>query len=273
MTHTTTSPNPATTPSLRPVDILMNLIATLLAPMFLGVTGGNVALARMAAIETINAYRAQNLADLIAIAQIIAYGLAALGSLSLSMADDLSLSMTLRLRGNANACTRSAEQNRRALSECFSDNPIPYRSDMAAEPEIPAAPARDDDQPGTGAFLDDAAAEMLAAESMARLRPPEKTKRTIPAPVAAPATAPTALDRRHLEMWAIAMVKESGEITDSIPHLPAAERKSAQIRAAELTSKAHDLLTGAGSRTASLGAPFPGQPESTLGSRSPGQAA
>jgi hypothetical protein len=47
----------------------------------------------MAAIGTVNAYRARNHADLIAIAQIIAFGPAALGSLSLSMADDISLSM------------------------------------------------------------------------------------------------------------------------------------------------------------------------------------
>ena len=124
MTQTTT---PTQKPRPNPSDILMNLIVTLLTPMFLGVTA-DIALARMAATETINAYRAQNLADLIAIAQIIAYGLAALGSLSLSMADDLSLSMTLRLRNNANACSRSAEQSRRARGECFGDKPMPYPS-------------------------------------------------------------------------------------------------------------------------------------------------
>jgi hypothetical protein len=97
-------------------SILMSLIIALLSPMFLGVSAGDVSLARLAATETVNAYRARNHADLIAIAQIIAFGLAALGSLSLAMADDISLPMTLRLRGNANACNRSAEQNRRALN-------------------------------------------------------------------------------------------------------------------------------------------------------------
>ena len=100
---------------LSPAETLLNLLVLLIAPMFLTASGADIRYARMAALDTINAYQARNHADLIAIAQIVAYGLAALGSLSLSMADDISLSMVLRLRGNANACTRSAEQNRRAL--------------------------------------------------------------------------------------------------------------------------------------------------------------
>src|SRR3984885_14923036 len=112
MTETTT-----TQPS-----ILLGLIVTLLAPMFLGVTAGDIALARLAAMQTITDYRAQNNADLIAVAQIVACGLAALGSLSLSMEDGISLSMTLRLRGNAVALNRSAEQNRRVLNQPLRDN-------------------------------------------------------------------------------------------------------------------------------------------------------
>ena len=252
MTQTTTSPEPTTAARPHQADILMNLIATLLAPMFLGVTGGDVTLARLAAIETINAYRAQNLADLIAIAQIIGYGLAALGSLSLSMADDLSLSMTLRLRGNAIACTRSAEQNRRARSACFGDNPKPYATAPDPEPAAPEAIAEHDDQPRTDAFLDDAAARMLAAEAMARLQSPKQTDAPPAAFNPTPAIAPTASEKRHQEMCAIAMVKESGEITDSIPTLPPAERRAASIRAAALSSTAHHLLTGVGSVPFSL---------------------
>jgi hypothetical protein len=106
---------PAPDTAFHPVDVLLHVIATFLAPMFLTASGGDIAFARMAALETVNAYRVRGPADLIPIAQMIAFGLAALGSLSLSMADDLSLGMTLRLRGNANACDRSAERNRRAL--------------------------------------------------------------------------------------------------------------------------------------------------------------
>jgi hypothetical protein len=107
--------------------------------MFLDVSGGDIGFARAAALETVNAYRTRNAADLVSIAQIVAFDLAALGSLSLSMADNLSLSVTLRLRGNANALNRSAEHNRRALQD---NHTAIARSDQAArwaEPAIHAA--------------------------------------------------------------------------------------------------------------------------------------
>jgi hypothetical protein len=86
----------------------MNLIVTLLAPTSFGATAGDADLARAAAIETMNAYRARTDADLIGIAQIIGFDLAALGSLSLSMADDISLAIIPRLHGNATALNRCA---------------------------------------------------------------------------------------------------------------------------------------------------------------------
>ena len=48
-------------------------------------------------------------------AKIIAFGLAALASLSRSMEDDLSISQMLRLRSNANASDRAEHRNRLAL--------------------------------------------------------------------------------------------------------------------------------------------------------------
>jgi hypothetical protein len=132
MTQTPTEPPPqAATRSdspLHPSDILMSLIVALLAPMFLSVTGGDIAYVRMAAIGTVNAYRIRKQADLIAIAQIIGFGLAALGSLSLSMADDISLSMTLRLRGNARAEPfRRAEPPRVDGKPCHRPDPLSCR--------------------------------------------------------------------------------------------------------------------------------------------------
>ena len=223
MTNTTIEPTSRPNPALHPYGVLINLIITLLAPSFLAVTGGNIAYARAAALETVNAYRARNQADLIAIAQIIAFGLAALGSLSLSMADDISIPMTLRLRANAIACDRSAERNRRALLKSQATEPLPH--DPAPDPE-------------DYAFLSAAAAQELAAEAEARLREPE------PKPDPKPATEPALAEKRHREMWAIAMVKDASDITASLPNLPPAERDAAMIRAAAMTSAAHDLLYG-----------------------------
>src|ERR1700733_4780773 len=199
-------------PPHHPANTLMSLIVTLLLPTFLGVTAGDIALAQMAAIETINDYRARNNADLIAIAQIIACGLAALGSLSLSMDDEISLSMALRLRSNAVALNRAADQNRRVLNEPLRNNPTPYYFDMLPNPETTPAEMEDDDAgiARTQALLSAAAAQELAAESEARLQDPRQFANQTPAPAQnTPATA----DKRHQEMWAIAMVKEPSEIT------------------------------------------------------------
>jgi len=231
----TTSHRHATTP--HPSGLLMRLLVALLAPMFLGVTEGDVDLARMAAFETINAYRARNHADLIAVVQIITFGLAAIGSLSLSMADDLSIETTLRLRNNANALNRSAEQNRRVLRESVVNELMQQHADTPAAAD-PASPFPDDTATEPHAFLSAAAEQLLAAEARARLREP---KENIPTPSAA---APAPSDKRHREMWAIALVKEAGEINASISSLPPAEREAATICAAEMTRTAHDLLYG-----------------------------
>src|ERR1700712_614411 len=177
--------------------LLMSLVIVLLAPVFLAVAGGDVDLARMAAIETVNDYRARNHADLIAVAQIIAFGLAALGSLSLSLADELSVSMALRLRGNAIACSRSAEQNRRALTKSQADHP-PHPLEVEPDPEYEL-------QTDNDMFLSAAAAQELDAEADARLQSVELIAEPTPTPM------PTD-DKRHKAMWAIAMVKEASEI-------------------------------------------------------------
>ena len=228
----------------------MNLIATLLAPMFLGVTGGDVAMARMMAIQTVSAQRVSSLTDLLAVAQIVAYGIAALGSLSLSMDDDLSLAMVLRLRGNANACTRSAEQNRRAIRNDRHEEPLP-RDQPMPEPEMhevePWPETTEND--GPAGLMDDTVTEILAAEAAERLvQCAEKTTDLArvphPVPIRDAAVPSPAADKRHNEMWAIAMVNEASEITASIPGLPPAERHAASLRAGMLSSTAIRLLTG-----------------------------
>jgi hypothetical protein len=249
MTHITTEAAiPAEAP-LHPSDMLMSLIIALLAPMFLGVSSGDVGLARLAAIETVSAYRTRNYADLIAVAQIVAFGLAALGSLSLSLADDIPLAMALRLRGNANALNRSAEQNRRALAQNYGNDPTLHPTAEAYAAASLSSEA--DTMAEFDAFLSVAAAQELAAEADARLQPPEHTDVGAPTTAAPSVAAPSAAvpsvavpDKRFQEMWAIAMVKEAAEITASIPHLPLAERHPASIRAATLSSTANHLLYG-----------------------------
>ena len=270
-----TQPNePQTQPATAPENLLFALLINLLAPMFLGVAMGDIVLAQAAAAHTVNDFRASNRVDLIAIAQIIAFGLAALGSLSPSFGDDVSVSMALRLRGNANACNRSAEQNRRARdrSQCHHEHRGPLE---AAAPqnthlpdthlpdthlpdthlpdthlpdtqlpgtqlpdiELPDTQLPDTELPNTEPpespapepFLTEAAEQLLAAESAARLQP-----HPIPQSDETAGKAARAAD----------LMKQALDLRARIPSLPKAGRKAAIDRITKLTNTAR-LLTGA----------------------------
>ncbi len=237
-----------------------------LAPIFLGVTGGDVAMARIMAIQTVSTQRVSSLTDLLAVAQIVAYGLAALGSLSLSMDDDLPLAMVLRLRGNANACTCSAEQNRRAIRNDRHEKPLP-RDQPMPEPEMHHAEPWPEttENDGPGGLMDDMVAEVLVAEARKRLvqcaeKATDRAPVPQPVPVCEAAVPSPAADKRHNEMWAIAMVNEASEITASIPGLPPAERHAASLRAGMLSSTANRLLTGLGNSLPPLSDSDAGRP-------------
>jgi hypothetical protein len=223
-----TDPAAQTSTPVNPSDLLMHLIVALLAPMFLSASAGDIGFARLAAIETVNAYRIRNHADLLTVAQIIAFGLTALGSLSLSLADGVSLPMALRLRGNANALNRSGQQNRRALRES---------GVHAAAPDEAAPPA-------SGVHYTDEAAMVEAATSADQLQPAEELCVPATAPTPAQLTCPTPVAQRQQVIWAEAMVTEAAKLTAGLANLPPAERKLAEHRAAALTSTAAALLSG-----------------------------
>ena len=203
---------------LHPAEALTHLIVTLLAPMFLMTSGGDLLFARMAALETVNAYRARDHVDLIAIAQLVGCALAALGSIGLSMADDLSLSMTLRLRGNATAMNRSVEHARRALKEPRPATATQTEVDPAYEATVLAQLAE------AKKVVEEAQARFYATEPLAEpAPPPERHQNALSAP-AIPAGAP--------------------EFTASLIHLPQQQRTIGSRRAAALSSCAHQVLTG-----------------------------
>ena len=97
-------------------------------------------LARLAAREALGAHRtsahptsAQG--ELVTIAQIVGFALAALDTLRLSMPEALSLSMKLKLRGNANALNRSARDCTHILHKARPDPATP-----APDPAIQTTP-------------------------------------------------------------------------------------------------------------------------------------
>ena len=137
-----TTHSPAT--PRHPADVFIHLIITYLTPMFLATAGGDILHARIAATESVNAYTARNPVDLLSIAQITAFGLAILDSLSRSMAENLPIALVLRLRGNAASLGRLAERCRRALrdpppsDQAAADHPSP-KFDPEAERQREAA--------------------------------------------------------------------------------------------------------------------------------------
>jgi hypothetical protein len=218
-THGMNQPTePRTHPVAAPENLLFILIVNLLAPMLLAAAMGDITLARAAAIETVNSDRARSQTDLLAIAQVVAFGLAALDSLSRSMGDDISITMALRLRGNANACNRASEQNRRALAKAQAEIDLP-ETDLPA-PE--AAPPLAKPSP----FLSDAAEAMLAEEARARPHPLPQT----PAP---PDHATKAAD----------LLRQVGELKARIPSMSKSARKAAFERITRLTATARMLTS------------------------------
>jgi hypothetical protein len=135
------------------------------------------------------------------------------------MADNLSLSMTLRLRTNANACHRSAEQSRRALNANAPDT-----ATAATTPfKPPAEPDEDHNEAVVIAGV--AAAQKRAAEAQARMQTaaPPIARPAIPAQtLAAPQTvaAPMTPEQQWQSMWASAAVDVAAEFTADLPNLP-----------------------------------------------------
>ena len=210
-------------------ESLISFIVAMLAPMFLSAGSGDVRLARMAALEMLSAYRMQNQADLVTVAQVVAFGIATLGSLSQSMLDDLSLPMVLRLRGSANALSRSGHRHHQTLEQSHracGQRATPV-NEVARQVE-----------------------NLLAAEDMAapvHVQPPAKASppeaRTTeptpaPAPVTASAEAPT---RPTLPPTTVSTAAQP--LSLDIAGLPPIERRPPTMRAAALGSTASTLFT------------------------------
>jgi hypothetical protein len=208
-----------TSQARHPADTLLNLIVTLMTPMFLAAADGNLAFARQAATETLNAYRAETQSDLITIAKIVAFGLAALAVLSLSMAEDLSVTTVLRLHASANASDRSEHRNRGVLKQSL------------ANPQ-PTPPARQ---------IDEAALAAAAADMQVRTAA-HLAQFSTPASGAAPSIAEQA--RHDQATWAASAAAIAAETAAALPTMPPGERASAAIWIDVLNESAKDFMAG-----------------------------
>jgi hypothetical protein len=201
--------------------------------MFLWI--GDITLARAAAIETLNAYRITSHRSLITAAKIIAFELAALGSLSQSMAEDISIPLALRLRANANSMDRAADRNRAALEN---------------EERAAAVTARTSHLTEEAAAASVAEAQRAVRDAKARARSGQPP---VPPSPAVPPTMPPALaaqfrnpttEQQWQAAWAEAMADVAAEFTADLSKLPPAERAAEMIRIQSLTEAAKALASG-----------------------------
>lgn len=222
-------------------SVLLNAVISLLAPMFLWSTGGDVAYARIAAMETLEAYRATGPRSLITATMIIAFELAALWSLSQSMSDEISLPLALRLRGNAGSMNRAAERNRQVLEQDCR---------IAEAPDLPSEAALEKAVAETQTMVQQANARIRDAQPPRAAAPvaaaPVAAAPVAPAPVAAaPNLAPMPGDDRHRAAWAGAMAEVAREMTADMGNLSPKERAVEKMRVEALTQSAAALLSGA----------------------------
>jgi hypothetical protein len=221
MSQSATSPCP---------NLLIELILVLLTPMFLCVSDGDIPCARQAAVDTLNAYGARSVLGVIIAAKIIAYELAALASLSQSMADDISPQLALRFRGNANSLDRAAERNRQLLER----QRIPAGAERLTEENAAAAVAE---------------AQKRVQQAVASLRAPaQPAAQPAGPPAIQPAMGPMPQadlgDEQRRTAWAQAMAHVAAEFTADLDRLPPAERAKEMMRIRALTESASALVAG-----------------------------
>lgn len=168
--------DPADNPLL---DFLLAVLASVMAPAL-----DDLALARRAAQQAIQAYQPQGTYELIATGQILAFAMTALEALRLAAPQDLSPSMKLKLRGNANSLNRAARDTTRILDQIRQT--AAAQAAMAAwqEPEPPAPQDQKADAPATTLQPQDrpdwaAAMNRVAAGLRANIPPAASIQRTV----------------------------------------------------------------------------------------------
>ncbi len=121
-------------------NAVLEKILTLLAPLVLAAVQGDTQAARDAARSMLDSYEPRTDRELRLAALSIAFGFGALDALSKAADPDLTPNQAIRLRGNANALHRSAEQADKRLETLRRSPP-----DATADPApLPASVSTED---------------------------------------------------------------------------------------------------------------------------------
>jgi hypothetical protein len=185
---------------------LMPFILAVITPFLLAGGIPDPALAQQVAAQTIAAYQTTGNDQLLTAGRIVAFAMAALENLRLSAPPDLSVSLKLKLRGNATGLNRAAETATTTLNTQRQATPDQTQPDL--DP-----------------------AEIM--ESLA-------TARSLLKPTPEPKQEQHKTDRR----WAGAMTDIAAELTGELPSLPTAQRQAHLARIAALSKIATMLGKG-----------------------------
>ncbi len=196
---------------------LLDVILGFLAPILLAAGVADIQLARLAAQEAIAAYQTGGQGNLVTIAQVVGFAIASLDALRLSAAPDASLSMKLKLRGNANALSRSTQRSLQTHTPPASTNDEPAHAEALAALEQ---------------------AQTLQAQTrQAQTRQAETLQAQTP-------ERPSDPDRQRELAWADAMTDVAAESAREFARLPPEQRRTQTIRIAALSAMARDLRLG-----------------------------
>lgn len=260
------TPSNAANPAETPIDTLLLEIAyALLAPLFLEAAGGNVAFARNAAFGMIASYRATCAADLLCVVQIIAYALASLRTVMLTVAEDVPVTVVIRAINSAQRLARVEEQCRKSRQEYYGrdkpardEPPIPTAADlmreMAARRPPPAnAPRSNAVPPG------DPAASRQPAPPSSQAWEPFLHSPTMPPqlgglmlriekqglqPVSKPGPGGP-VQSGWRKVWGDSAARVACQFLSDIESLPPQQRKETLKQARTLQYVAQELLSGA----------------------------
>jgi hypothetical protein len=118
---------------------IFDKILAFLAPLFLVATTGDIGAAQEAASAMLASYNPRTNREMRFAALSIAFAFGALETLSKAADPELALNQVLRLRGNANALNRSAQQNESRLEKLQKQPPVVI--DTLAPEATPDTPA------------------------------------------------------------------------------------------------------------------------------------
>ena len=118
-------------------------ILAFLTPLFRDNDVNDISPAREAAGAALSSYGARTNRELRLAALCIAFGFGALDALSRAAAPELALNQVMRLRGNANALNRAAQQNENRLEKLQKQPPVEFEESetMTAKAPVEALPA------------------------------------------------------------------------------------------------------------------------------------